>query len=44
MDSQDHTGERYAKDLLFTDGMPIIDHEQGYRGNIAANVAGITYR
>jgi DNA-binding transcriptional MerR regulator len=44
MDSQDYTGERYAKDLLFTDGMPIIDHEQGYRGNIAANAAGITYR
>ena len=44
MDSSKSTSERYAKDLLFTDGMPIIEQEQGYRGNIAATAAGITYR
>ncbi len=40
----DHQTEQYAKDLLFTDGMPIIDAEQGYRGQIAATAAGISYR
>lgn len=40
----DNNPEQYAKDLLFTDGMPIIQPEQGYRGHIAANAAGITYR
>ena len=40
----DNTPEQYATDLLFTDGMPIIQAEQGYRGHIAANAAGITYR
>jgi DNA-binding transcriptional MerR regulator len=44
MGSSDNTTESYAKDLLFTDGMPIIEREQGYRGNIAASAAGITYR
>ncbi|CAB4638052.1 MAG: transcriptional regulator [actinobacterium acMicro-4] len=44
MDSSDNTTERYAKDLLFTDGMPVITEEQGYRGQIAATAAGITYR
>jgi DNA-binding transcriptional MerR regulator len=44
MGSSDNTTESYAKDLLFTDGMPIIEQEQGYRGNIAASAAGITYR
>lgn len=44
MVSSDISNERYAQDLLFTDGMPIIEQEQGYRGNIAANAAGITYR
>lgn len=44
MVSSDNTTERYAKDLLFTDGMPIIHEEQGYRGQIAASAAGITYR
>src|SRR6056300_1221156 len=44
MVSSDNSSEGYAQDLLFTDGMPIIEQEQGYRGNIAANAAGITYR
>jgi DNA-binding transcriptional MerR regulator len=44
MVSSDNTSERYAKDLLFTDGLPIIEEEQGYRGQIAASAAGITYR
>jgi len=44
MGSSDNTTESYAKDLLFTDGMPIIEQEQGYRGSIAASAAGITYR
>lgn len=44
MASSDNTTEHYAKDLLFTDGLPIIEEEQGYRGHIAASTAGITYR
>jgi len=44
MASSDNTTEQYAKDLLFTDGLPIIEEEQGYRGQIAASAAGITYR
>ena len=44
MGSSDNTTESYAKDLLFTDGMPIIERDQGSRGNIAASAAGITYR
>lgn len=30
--------------LLFTDGLPDLDPNEGYRGAVAANVAGITYR
>jgi DNA-binding transcriptional MerR regulator len=44
MVSSENTTERYATDLLFTDGLPIIEAEQGYRGQIAAGAAGITYR
>jgi DNA-binding transcriptional MerR regulator len=44
VNSSDNTPDRYAADLLFTDGMPIIREEQGYRGQIAASAAGITYR
>ncbi len=44
MASSDNTSGRYAKDLLFTDGLPLIEEEQGYRGQIAASAAGITYR
>ena len=31
-------------DLLFTDGLPALDDEVGYRGAVAARAAGITYR
>jgi DNA-binding transcriptional MerR regulator len=44
MASSDNTTEQYGKELLFTDGLPIIEEEQGYRGHIAATAAGITYR
>lgn len=33
-----------ADDLLFTDGLPALDDEVGYRGAVAARAAGITYR
>lgn len=36
--------ERYDLGLLFTDGMPEFDDSAGYRGVVAARVAGITYR
>ena len=36
--------ERYDLGLLFTDGMPELDDSAGYRGVVAARVAGITYR
>jgi DNA-binding transcriptional MerR regulator len=36
--------DRYDLGLLFTDGMPDLDTEGGYRGAVAARAAGITYR
>ncbi|MDY7543615.1 MULTISPECIES: MerR family transcriptional regulator [unclassified Cryobacterium] len=35
---------RYGDGLLFTDGMPDLDENSGYRGAVAARAAGITYR
>ena len=35
---------RYDLGLLFTDGMPELDVDAGYRGAIAARAAGISYR
>ncbi|UCR89806.1 MerR family transcriptional regulator [Mycetocola spongiae] len=35
---------RYDLGLLFTDGLPELDADAGYRGAIAAKAAGITYR
>ena len=35
---------QFAADLLFTDGLPDMDDEVGYRGAVAARAAGITYR
>lgn len=35
---------RYGMDVLFTDGMPELDAQAGYRGAIAARAAGISYR
>src|SRR6478752_4428531 len=34
----------FVADLLFTDGLPQMDDEVGYRGAVAARAAGITYR
>jgi len=35
---------RYGQGLLFTDGMPELDENSGYRGAVAARAAGISYR
>lgn len=35
---------RYDLGLLFTDGLPDLDDNAGYRGAIAARAAGISYR
>ncbi|MET0992305.1 MAG: MerR family transcriptional regulator [Lacisediminihabitans sp.] len=35
---------RYGEGLLFTDGMPQLDENSGYRGAVAARAAGISYR
>lgn len=35
---------RYDLGLLFTDGMPELDADAGYRGAVAARAAGISYR
>jgi DNA-binding transcriptional MerR regulator len=35
---------RYDRGLLFTDGMPDLDVNAGYRGTVAARAAGISYR
>ena len=34
----------FQTELLFTDGLPQMDDEVGYRGAVAARAAGITYR
>ncbi|AND16246.1 MerR family transcriptional regulator [Rathayibacter rathayi] len=40
--SRDVSGQRDL--LLFTDGLPELDADAGYRGAVAARAAGITYR
>ncbi|WP_353809749.1 MerR family transcriptional regulator [Agromyces sp. SYSU T00194] len=35
---------RYDLGLLFTDGMPELEDDGGYRGAVAARAAGISYR
>ncbi|MGO2746017.1 MerR family transcriptional regulator [Microbacterium sp.] len=35
---------QFVTELLFTDGLPAMDDEVGYRGAVAARAAGITYR
>ncbi|QTV80940.1 MerR family transcriptional regulator [Microbacterium sp. NIBRBAC000506063] len=37
-------GASFVTELLFTDGLPAMDDEVGYRGAVAARAAGITYR
>lgn len=44
MASSDNTSDSYANELLFTDGLPVIEAQHGYRGQVAATAAGITYR
>ncbi|MFT4229898.1 MAG: MerR family transcriptional regulator [Microbacterium sp.] len=45
MSLDERAGEQpFATDLLFTDGLPQMDDEVGYRGAVAARAAGITYR
>jgi len=45
MAPDDPSGEpQFVDDLLFTDGLPLMDDEVGYRGAAAAKAAGITYR
>lgn len=36
--------ERYDLGLLFTDGLPELDDQAGYRGAVAARATGISYR
>ncbi|QHC70121.1 MerR family transcriptional regulator [Rathayibacter sp. VKM Ac-2801] len=40
--SRDVSGQRDL--VLFTDGLPELDADAGYRGAVAARAAGITYR
>jgi Predicted transcriptional regulators len=34
----------YPGEVLFTDGLPELDDDHGYRGNVASQAAGISYR
>ncbi|HWL60799.1 MAG TPA: MerR family transcriptional regulator [Microbacteriaceae bacterium] len=43
-DLGDDRPQRYDLGLLFTDGLPELADGEGYRGAVAARVAGITYR
>jgi DNA-binding transcriptional MerR regulator len=44
MNAHDADEPKFVADLLFTDGLPEMDDEVGYRGAVAARAAGITYR
>ena len=35
---------RFVPELLFTDGLPAMDDEVGYRGAVAAGAGGFPYR
>src|SRR3954451_24845119 len=39
-----HSEDRYDLGLLFTDGMPDLEENEGFRGTVAAKAAGISYR
>ncbi|RZU61789.1 MerR family transcriptional regulator [Zhihengliuella halotolerans] len=38
------TAARHAQGLLFTEDLPVLDEDAGYRGPIVCKAAGITYR
>src|SRR3954451_19008367 len=45
MSADERAGDpQFVTELLFTDGLPAMDDEVGYRGAVAARAAGITYR
>ena len=45
MSAREHAPNTESRaELLFTDGLPDLDPNIGYRGAVAARVAGITYR
>lgn len=44
MDNRPSDGVQYPGSVLFTDGLPTLDEEHGYRGQVAAHAAGISYR
>ena len=44
MNAGEPIGGTFSEGLLFTDGLPAMDDEVGYRGAVAARAAGITYR
>ena len=44
MSELSRSDDRYDLGLLFTDGMPDLEDNQGFRGTIAARAAGISYR
>ena len=44
MRAGDNATEKPVAQPLFTDGLPDLDPKVGYRGTVAARVAGITYR
>ncbi len=44
MSELSRSDDRYDLGLLFTDGMPDLEENEGFRGTIAARAAGISYR
>jgi DNA-binding transcriptional MerR regulator len=44
MSELSRSDDRYDLGLLFTDGMPDLEENEGFRGAIAARAAGISYR
>ena len=44
MDETRISAGEYPGELLFTDGLPELEDEHGYRGHVAAGAAGISYR
>ncbi len=44
MSELSRSDDRYELGLLFTDGMPDLEENEGFRGSIAARAAGISYR